>query len=109
MNQPTDTIYVQLSREELEKVAALVELEARPGSPVPSPFVREVLASAALKLRAALNTPPQSPLREAITELIGLHNGPGPDRDARYQDAWRRGVADAQDLLRKKLDGDDDA
>jgi hypothetical protein len=35
--------------------------------------------------------------------LTGLHNGPGPDRDVRYQDAWRAGVADANELLRESL------
>lgn len=43
-------------------------------------------------------------LREALT---GLHNGPGPDRDERYQDAWRHGVADAADRI-TALDGSED-
>jgi hypothetical protein len=41
--------------------------------------------------------------RESLAALAErlkeLGNGPGPDRDERYQDAWRHGVDDARDVL----------
>jgi transcriptional regulator with XRE-family HTH domain len=36
--------------------------------------------------------------------LTALHNGSGPDRDERYQDAWRQGVSDATDVLAAEFD-----
>jgi hypothetical protein len=39
-------------------------------------------------------------------ELIGLHNGTAPDRDERYQMAWRDGVAAAQAAALDTLEED---
>src|SRR5258708_3061206 len=41
---------------------------------------------------------------ELVQRLIALHNGTAPDRDERYQMAWRAGVAAAQDAIREDSD-----
>lgn len=39
------------------------------------------------------------PALKINSELIGLHNGTAPDREEKYQDAWRDGIAAARDHL----------
>lgn len=81
---------------ELIRIVRESEIEARFESVSVNDIAERWLAAVVPRIADHARQQERERIREA---LAGLSIGTGPDRDERYQDAWRHGVSDARDLL----------